>query len=592
MRGVWPKRIACWLAGLACLAGSGGQGLGQRLYEEVEPQLFRNHISAASLGIYTEGEQQHVDYVSGLSSTYRRLFEGPLLGLDLDGSVYHPNLLQYTLHGDGSLGWTQERTTASEGPAVNRNEYQFLGNFNANVSVLANKPYRVDLFAASGHTFTDYDFFNRVQVDTFRYGMNAGYREGPVPVNVSVTHLNETDTGTGFENQLEETILSFDAHNDRPQGRTVFTYNLDDFTRHYSTAETSGTSHALGLGDTETFGARKNIEWRNNGSYTKRDFTDSPGDVWTAGSHLSIEHREDLWSMYDADYLRDRTDPTLSENADVSAAVRHQLFASLTSGLRFQVIHFNSEAPGSSFESTQYIGTWSESYTKRLSDSTHLTVGGSLGLTHTDQKSTSTIQIVGEAHTFGAGGAFLNSFFLNVLNVNPATIEVFNQGRTIHYTRDLDYTVQVIGAKTVLQLITSNPSGLTPTTPVVVDYEAAPQGSGGIDGLLGDAQIRLDMFHNLWGIYARYNEANYTAATNIVVQDISSVAFGTDVSWKWLRAGFEYEIYDSTFAAYTAGRLFQTLSFTPDEVSTLSLSLAEGWTDYRTSTKASSSIAP
>ena len=146
----------------------------------------------------------------------------------------------------------------------------------------------------------------------------------------------------------------------------------------------------------------------------------------------------------------------------------------------------------------------------------------------------------------------------------------------------MDYSVTVIGARTLLQLLQPNPSGLTASTPVVVDYEASPQGSGSVDGKFADGQIRLEFFNGMWGVYSRYNRADYTAPAGIVVQDVSDLAFGTDFYRKWLRAGAEYDIYDSTFASYNSARLFQTLTFTLDDASTLSLSLSEGWTDYRT----------
>jgi hypothetical protein len=555
--------------------------LGQLRNEDVEPQLFRGHISSASLGFYGDGTYEQVNYQSGISSTYQRYFEGPLIGLAMDGSIYHPNLLQYNLSGDGAIGWTQEKTTTSGGPTVNHSQLDYLGNFTGNALLLENKPYRTSMFVATGHDFHEYDFFNRVVLDTLRYGLNSGYNQGPIPLHLSVTHLDESTTDSGMPNTLHQTTLSFDAHNDRPSGRTTFTYLLNEFDRTTGNYGSSGTQNSFGLADTESFGASKNIEWRNEAAYTIRDFTDSPGDVVTAGSHLSIEHRTNLWSLYDVDYLRDYAQPTLSENLDGSAAVRHQLFASLTSGLRLQAIKYDAESPGSDFESTQYIGTWSELYTKKLSDPTRLTLGGSLGLSHMDQTSSSAVPVVGEAHTFGVSTPFLNSFTLNVLNVNTASIQVFDRARTIRYTENIDYSVVVLGAQTVLQLIQPNPSGLSPTTPVVVDYEAAPQGSGTVKGDFETAQIRLDFFHGMLGTYFRFDNSDYHAPANIVVQDVTSYVFGVDYFRNWLRAGFEYEIYDSTFSSYNSARLFQTLTFNPDEVSTWSLNFAEGWTDYR-----------
>ena len=59
------------------------------------------------------------------------------------------------------------------------------------------------------------------------------------------------------------------------------------------------------------------------------------------------------------------------------------------------------------------------------------------------------------------------------------------------------------------------------------------------------------------GAYARYNSANFDAPEDIVVQDVTSLTFGLDFTRTWLRAGAEYEIYDSTFSCTTLRACFK-----------------------------------
>jgi hypothetical protein len=81
---------------------------------------------------------------------------------------------------------------------------------------------------------------------------------------------------------------------------------------------------------------------------------------------------------------------------------------------------------------------------------------------------------------------------------------------------------------------------------------------------------------------AATNNADYTAPSTIIVQDINAVAFGVDFFKKWLRAGAEYEIYDSTFSSYNSRTfLFKFSPSLPDEASSLGITFTEGWTDYR-----------
>ena len=269
------------------------------------------------------------------------------MGLNYSGFVYHPDLLQYTIAGDATVGWVQETTTSSNGGSTNRSELHTMGNGGVNLILLANKPYASTLYTSQSHTYQEYDFFNRVTVDSRRFGGTFGYSEGPVPVHVAVSHLDQDTTGFNFQTSLQQTTVSLDAHNDRQNGSTTFTYNFDDFTRNIDFSAVKGTQHTFGLNDTENFGSGKNIEWNNMAAYTIRDFIDTPGDVITAGSHLRVEHTPELMSLYDANYLRDTAGSAVSENIDGSAGLRHQLFESLNSGLRVQALRYTTEIPDS-----------------------------------------------------------------------------------------------------------------------------------------------------------------------------------------------------------------------------------------------------
>src|SRR3974390_592731 len=127
MRGAFHRCSARWIALLAILWGGCWRTSAQRITEDVEPKWFRGQLNSASLGVYTEGYYEKVDYHNGISSTYERMFEGPLIGLGMNGAIYHPNLLQYEFNGDGSVGWTQEKSTSSNDGSVRRNQYEYLG---------------------------------------------------------------------------------------------------------------------------------------------------------------------------------------------------------------------------------------------------------------------------------------------------------------------------------------------------------------------------------------------------------------------------------------------------------------------------------
>jgi hypothetical protein len=579
-----PKTIMHRLLAVVAFLGMGWPMLAQRRIEEVEPQWLRFRPSGASVGVHAEADIEETTYGGGVSDKYERWFIGPLIGLAAEGSVYHPNLLQYDLSADGAIGWSHEKATTSLGTSWTRSDLEYLGNFAGNAIVLDQKPYRGHLFVNRSHTIRDYDFFNRVTVDSLRYGVRSGYTEGPVPFRMTLARHEEDTSGLGFDRTFDETLFQFDARNERETGTSTVRYSLNDFERSLGADEWSGVEHSFGVSDTETFGT-KFLEWRNEFGYSQRELTSGPidsfpNDALSGSSHLLWQHRPNLASDYNAHYLRNDSDEVVAENMDASAGVRHRLFSSLSSGLRFQALRYTTEAAGGDFTSDQYIGTWSEAYTKRIGRSTQLSVGGSLGYSHTDQESSAVIAVIGEAHSFNAG-APPDSFFLNFLRAHQSTIQVFDQSRSIRYTRDVDYSVVTSGERTIIRLIQPNPSGLTTASQVIVDYDADSAGSGSIDGQLSDAQIRVDFLDGMVGVYARYSNADYKGSRGIVVEDVTSLAFGSDFARRWFRAGIEYQIYEATFTSYEALRLYQTIAFNTSDAGAFSLTLTEGTVDYK-----------
>jgi hypothetical protein len=70
------------------------------------------------------------------------------------------------------------------------------------------------------------------------------------------------------------------------------------------------------------------------------------------------------------------------------------------------------------------------------------------------------------------------------------------------------------------------------------------------------------------------------APASALAETLSDLVGGVDVSWRWLRAGAEYENYDSSFTQYRANRLFETFTFRLDEASNLSLNFNQVWYRY------------
>ena len=90
----------------------------------------------------------------------------------------------------------------------------------------------------------------------------------------------------------------------------------------------------------------------------------------------------------------------------------------------------------------------------------------------------------------------------------------------------------------------------------------------------------MDLWGGLLGLYGRVNAIQNSGTAGLVLNNLTSYAVGADTTWHFLRAGAEYDVYDSSLSTYDSARLYQNLSFRPSPVSQLSFGFAESWTTY------------
>src|SRR5262245_31552952 len=98
MKRRWYESARRWLV-LITLASAVHRASAQWLRQPApqEPQWFSGHISQVEAGVYTTGTYDSSTFKNSNSSiNHTYLFAGPLMGLNLDGSIYHPSLFRYT----------------------------------------------------------------------------------------------------------------------------------------------------------------------------------------------------------------------------------------------------------------------------------------------------------------------------------------------------------------------------------------------------------------------------------------------------------------------------------------------------------------
>jgi len=567
-----------WMLGTLLLCGAGlGSASAQARYRVIEdPQWLKLRLTGLSGGLYMEGELQNSRFAGGSSSTYSRMFIGPLLGFDLRGSVYHPNLCRLAITSDGALGWEHEVVDSTT--TTTHDKFQYLGNFNANALFFANQPYHGNLFGNYSHTYRDYDFFNRVTVDTWRYGAGLSYLLEPLSLNVNYAHRDEDVTGLDSPSTSHEDNIGFEARHTREIGTTAFAYSFDRYSRTDFGASSVGDDQVFSLGDDERFGDRRQFNLNNSVSYSLRKAEAEDSQQFSARSNLGAEHRHNLSSQYDFNFDRYEVDDFTSDNMFGGAALHHQLYESLGSTVSLQGANYETSGNGSSGYTRRFGGGLAEDYAKRLGADHRLRLSASVSLDHVETEGISRVE--NEPHNFSVpNGAPPGSVFLDQPNVLASTIVVTDQNDNLPaYVLGLDYSVLQNGTRTLIQRLTGSrmPAGAV----FLVDYRTIPTPGGSYETLTEYYEARLDLWNYLWGVYLRYTKSSNNAPPELLVQDLAIYTVGTDFSWRWFRAGAEGQIYDSTESEYHSISFFQSVSFTLDASSSLSANLNESWVDY------------
>jgi hypothetical protein len=537
-----------------------------------EPRLLTLDLQQADVGLYSEGSYQQTTFPgSTVDYTESHLFLGPSVGMTLDGSVYHPNLFHFTFAGQGAAGFEHIKV-GSGTTSSTHDQFQYLGNFGAGATILRDKPANGSLFGGYGRSFQDYDSFNRVWVEGWRYGARANYNSGPWSLSGGYLYSDTSnDTITGNYSTIQE-ITDFIAAHDREYGGTRFnyTYNQNNYTA--AASQMSGSDQTISLGDREQFGSQKQYQFNNSVSYTTRDYVNENNQELIAESTFNGQHPHNLSSSVTASYDNFQQGSYNSDTFSGNAALTHQLYESLNSSLNLLGSDNETSDANRSGYFRVFGGGLNETYTKRLSSHAVLHVNESFLVNHNEQQSIGVVK--NEQHTFPPN----NSFALNQPNVRPLSIVVYQNNGQPPYRQGIDYSVSGDPSRTFINRLDGGniPAGAT----VLVNYDTLATGPGSYDTATEGFQVRVELWDRFLSAFGRIDISRNDAPADLRIPAVTSYTLGAELNWRWLGLGAEYQIYESEGYHYNAARLFQSAGFSPDGFSTASLNFSESWIDY------------
>ncbi|MEI7728134.1 MAG: hypothetical protein WCO56_01080 [Verrucomicrobiota bacterium] len=583
----WPIKNSApvWLL-LLGLVGVGSPLMAQYRNEDQSPQFQWLRAKVTEVGVTLEVESENETRQSPNSDVSKRSYTyiAPLVNLGIQGSIYHPNLMEFKLSGQDGVSWQQQTLNQQAGRNQPGSEsaFRFLQRYHGDLNILKEKPFSLNFFADKDHNFRQFDFFNRSTVDSQRYGGRAGYQEGPLPFNLGVTHLDEQVSATIRPTTLDETTASFDIRHDRSRtSNTRLSYSYDQFDRRESGVPVQqGTYHAVNLLDDEAWGKDDRYKLSSSLFYNKLENQMLPTTSLLIQEHGIAEHTKELQSNLEYGFDNNTAGTTQSQGQNGQIALRHQLYESLSSVLETHLHTLDSSSPTASTENLRYGVGLSESYTKHVGSWGILTLGYNGRYDIEQRQNTGTIiLIVGEPHTMKKGIiVYLNQpRVIKVIRITDMT------GKA--YVENLDYRLVPHGDLMQIDWETLPATTIKDGDGILVDYQVAVQPSATFTTIANQLYFRLDILKGLVGIYGRWNAVNNHGGRDVILQNISDKVIGTDFSWRWFRAGAEYELYDSNLAPYNSKRLFEAFNFEPDANSVLGIDLDQTWFTFTDSNR-------
>jgi|GEM_PF-1391300 len=563
----------------------------QPLAPVLEPQLLRLQLLSANLVVEAEQRtQKDTTAATGNTTDYKNKSLAPSAELTLDGSLYHPNLLAFTLK--GQLGYEWEKI--QDASQSNLNASVALQYYDARLRLLGEKPYAATLTAGRSTYVREYDFFNTVRGTEQRYGASAGYSAGPVPFTVDAQHSDLTDDSATQSTTSTYDTLSLQAQNRRQDiNYTKLAYSYTRYRRETTDLNTDqGADHILQLNDFERFGADRPATLESRLTYHHNDSEDllfedllnnggsgtrTSSDSFNLQEHFEKAHTPMFRSLYDYSYDYFNEGPYHNDYHRAQVGVEHQLYQSLTSHLDVHGGLSRTTDQAADLQQTTYGVGLGESYTKRLGAWGQLSLGYQGVLDRLDNRApsgNSTISVFHERQTLNDGTVA----FLNLPQVDPVSIRVTDAAGQIVYHELLDYELVPHGAQMEIRRVAGGtiPNGAA----VLVDYRAASQPVTSGEVLTDTWSARLDLFERLIGLYARRIASRSYGEQWQAVNDFTDQTIGADLRWKGFGASAEYETYDSNLTAYRNKRLSQSYSQPLGLGSSLGLSASEVWIDF------------
>jgi hypothetical protein len=477
--------------------------------------------------------------------------------IETGGFIYHPALMTFTLR--LSPEWEQEQDEYE--PGSDQSSDSFLLGYSIDMTFLESKPYSLDVFARKQNSTLTTSLATTSESVTDTYGATLRLKYAVLPTTLALVHT--TTDQSGF----------YVSHEDRDEARLNMRHTRPSNDTNFNAIWTTLDRSALGTTtSTENlFGILQNF-WRItpdnrvllNSSLTFRDaksniFSSSGVDL---SENLSWRHSDTFSTYYDLLLSQDKTENSSIDRTSVSAGLSHSLYENL-------ITNASVSANTSTIGEDDYGGNLNLNYQRSIPWGTiYASLGQDYRVTNRSYE-VAFIQVINEAHVLTTGDVTL----LDNRNVDLSTVVVTSADGSIIYTRDVDYTLQLLG--TSVRISRTTIGAIANGDSVLVSY--AYLSNPAYDSSDYEQSYGLGFYlWSAWRVNYRYSHSQEDFISGIppdvLAEDIRHT-LDSDLTWKWSTTRFLYEDIESTTGvSSTRWRVEENLLFRPRENVFLSLS--------------------
>lgn len=477
--------------------------------------------------------------------------------IETGGFIYHPALMTFTLR--LSPEWEQEQDEYE--PGSEQSSDSFLLGYSIDMTFLESKPYTLDVFARKQNSTLTTSLATTSESVNDTYGATLRLKYAVLPTTLALVHTT-TDQSGFYVSHEDRDEARLNMRHTRPSNDTTFNAIWTTLDR-TALGTTTSTENLFGILQ-NFYRITPDNRVLLNSSLTFRDaksnvFSSSGVDL---SESLTWRHSDTFSTYYDLLLSQDKTENSSIDRTSVSAGLSHSLYENL-------VTTASVSANTSTIGEEDYGGNLNFSYQRSIPWGTiYASLGQDYRVTNRSYE-VAFIQVINEAHVLSTGDVTL----FDNRNVDLSTVVVTSPDGSIIYTRDIDYTLELIG--TSVRISRTTIGAIANGGGVLVSY--AYLSNPAYDSSDYEQSYGLGFYlWSAWRINYLYSHSKEDFISGIppdlLAEEIRHT-LDSDLTWKWSTTRFLYEDIESTTGvSSTRWRMEENLHFRPRENVFLSMS--------------------